>query len=71
MSLNVKVKVSRDKKRKTAESSQLTMHCKACAVRCIPRAAGDGTIALQPGVTGVHAVGGLRAVCILIKHLSL
>jgi len=47
-----KVKVTRDRKRKTAESSSLTMHCNACAVRCKPRAAGDGTIASQPGVTG-------------------
>jgi len=46
------VKVIRDKNGKTAESSPLTMHCNACAVRCKPRATGDGTIVSQPGVTG-------------------
>ena len=49
------------KKRKTAKSSPLTMHCKACAVRC-KRQAADGSIPWPPGVTGVHADGGLPAV---------
>ena len=59
-----KVKVIRDKTGKTAESSPLTMHCNACAVRG-KGAAGDGTIAWPPGrdgVTGAHADGSLRAV---------
>ena len=57
-----KVKVTRDKKRKTAETSPLTVHSKACAsapyatcssrrYHCIP-AGGDM-------VTAVHADGGL------------
>ena len=47
-----KVKVTRNK-RTTAESSPLTMHSKACAVRCV-----DDTIA-GDRVTAVHADGGL------------
>ena len=59
-----KVKVTRDKTGKTAESSPLTVHCNACAV-CSKGAAGDGTIPWPPagdGVMGVHAYSGLRAV---------
>jgi len=54
----------RTKKRKTAESSPLTMHSKACAVRRTLHTVADDTIALQPPggdrVTAVHADGGLR-----------
>jgi len=68
--LNVKVKGQRSpgKKRKTAESSPLTIHSKASdvyAVRCHPAA--NDTIAAQPesdGVMALHADGGLRAVCV-------
>ena len=64
-----KVKVTRDKKRKTAESSPSTMHSRACAVaigrtqhaarsnrrcHCVP-----------PGVTG-YAGGKIRACCLFI-----
>ena len=58
-----KVKVTGVKKRKTAESSPLIMHSKACAVRRTLHAAADDTIASQPGgdrVTAVHADGSLR-----------
>jgi len=62
-----KVQVTRDKKRKTAESSPLTMHSRMCAVArphacSTQHAATDDTIACRPGVTGtpvgksVHAV---------------
>jgi len=44
-----KVKVMRDKKRKTAESSPLTMHSKACAVGRMLHTAADDTTASQPG----------------------
>ena len=44
-----KVKVTRDKKRKTAESSPLTMHSKACAVGGAQQAATDDTTAWLPG----------------------
>jgi len=47
-----KVKVTRDKTGKTAESSPLTMHCNACAIGCKPRAAGEVTRVSQPAVTG-------------------
>jgi len=46
-----KVKVTRDKTWKTAASSPLTIHCKACAVRCKWRAA-DGTIPWPRGLRG-------------------
>ena len=47
-----KVKVTGDKKkRKTAESSPMTMHRRACAV-ARPYVATDDTIACRPGVTG-------------------
>jgi len=65
-----KVKVTMGKKRKTAESSPLTMHCKRApyAVRCKQRqAAVDNTIPSPPegdAVTAVHADGGWRAVYI-------
>ena len=59
-----KVKVTRGKKRKTADSSPVTMHSKACtASRRALHAAADDTIASQPGddrMTAVHADGGLR-----------
>jgi len=63
-SSNVKVKVQRSrspgtKRQKTAESSPLTMHSKACAVRCtqqqttpLRRSRGRGD-----RVTAVHADG--------------
>jgi len=44
-----KVKVTTDKKRKTAESSPLTMHSKACAVGGTQQAATDDTVAWPPG----------------------
>ena len=40
------------------------MHGKAYAVRRTQQAATDDTIAWPPGVTAVHADGGLRAVCV-------
>jgi len=43
-----KVKVTRDKKRKTAESSPLVMHRKACAVGRMQQSAADDTIAWPP-----------------------
>ena len=46
-----KVKVTRDKTGKTAESSPLTMHYNACAIHCKPSAAGDMTRVSQPAVT--------------------
>ena len=50
-----KAKVTRDKTGKTATSSLLTVHCKACAIRCKCRAA-DGTIPWPPGGDGVTRV---------------
>jgi len=47
-----KVKVTGDKKRKTAESSPFTMHSKACAAGRTQQAATDDTIAWPPGMTG-------------------
>jgi len=58
------VKVSRDKRQKTAESSPL-VHSKACSVGHTLQAAADVTIPWPPGsdwVTAVHADGGLRDV---------
>ena len=55
-----KVKVTRDKKTKTAESSPLTVHTKACAVGRTQQEATDDTIAWPTGgegVTAVHADG--------------
>ena len=50
-----KVKVTRDKKqRKTAESSPLTMHSRACAVGRTQQAATDDTIAWPPGGDGLR-----------------
>ena len=48
-----KVKVSRDK-RKTAESSPLTVHSRACAVGRTQQAATDDTIAWPPGGDGLR-----------------
>jgi len=45
---SLNVKVTRDKTVKTAESSPLTMHCNACAVRS-EGAAADGTISSPAG----------------------
>ena len=47
-----KVKVTGDKKRKTAESSLLTMHSRACAVGRTQEAATDDTIAWPLRVRG-------------------
>jgi len=55
-----KVKVTRHKKTKSAQSSPLTMHTKACAVGHTQQAATDDTIAWPTGgdgVTAVHADG--------------
>jgi len=50
-------------KRKTSESSPLTMHSKACAVLRTLHAAADDTIATGgDGVTAAHADGRLHAV---------
>jgi len=68
-------KVTRDKKRKTAESSPLTMHCKASAVRRTRwkwrHVAVDGTILSPPGVTGWRSARWRRRACgfCLVKHL--
>jgi len=69
-----KVKVTRDKKGKTGESSPLTVHSKACAVGRTQQAATDDTIAWSPRgdwVTAVHAKGGyaggkISACCLVI-----
>jgi len=49
-----KVKVTRDKNRKTAESSPLTVHSRACAVGRTQYAATDDTIAWPPGGDGLR-----------------
>jgi len=69
-----KVKVTRDKKGETADSSPLTVHSKACAVGRTQQAATDDTIAWSPRgdwVTAVHAKGGyaggkISACCLVI-----
>jgi len=48
-----KVKVTRDKERKTAESSPLTVHSKACAVGGTQQVATDDTIAWPPSGDGL------------------
>ena len=50
-----KVKVTRDKTGKTAASSPLTVHCKACAIRCKFCTAADETIPWPLRVTGCDA----------------
>ena len=62
-SSNVKVKGEghQGQETKTAESSPLTVHTKACAVGRMQQAATDDTIAwltMGDGVTAVHADGG-------------
>jgi len=52
------------KKRKTAESSPLTVHSKACAVGGTQQAATDDTLAWPPGVTG-YAGGKISACCLV------
>jgi len=62
----VRVRMSRSKvkgqghhgqKRKTAESSPLTMHSYACVVGRTQQVATDDTIAWRPGVTGYTGNG--------------
>jgi len=54
----------RTKKRKTAESSPLTMQSKACVVGGTQQAASDDTIAWPPGVTR-YAGGKISACCLV------
>ena len=51
---NVKGQGNRGQKRKTAESSPLTVHSKACAVGRKQQAATDDTIAWPPGGDGLR-----------------
>jgi len=62
-----KVKVTRDKKRKTIESSPLTMHTRACTV-ARPYAARSNRRyhCVPPGVMGY--AGGKISACFIVRH---
>ena len=56
------------KKRKTAESSPMTMHSKACAVGRAQQAATNDTIACPPGVTG-YVSEKISACCLVCQFV--
>ena len=63
-----KVKVIGDKKkRKTAKSSPLTMHSRACVVGHMQQAATDDTIAWPPAGDGLHWWDNQRMLSIIIN----
>jgi len=64
-----KVKVTRDKKRKSAESYPLTMHSTACAVGRTQHAATDDTIEQPPEGDGLHRWENQRMLSIFIIQL--